>query len=398
MSLALNSSAQLATLQFLVFSVLFLVSSLYFLAMTALDYMKRALELAGKGKGFTSPNPCVGAVVVKNGHIIGEGYHKGAGLPHAEVEALDAAGTGAEGASLYVTLEPCNHFGKTPPCTHKIINSKIKKVIIGCKDPNPFVSGGGIKHLRENAVQVEHGILKEEAQELIEDFIWYVRNNKTPFVILKSASTLDGTTGTRTGDSQWITNEVSRAYVHQLRHEVDAILIGSGTLHGDDPSLTARIKGFKTNNPIRVILDTHLTIHETAKVLTQDSPDRTIIVTHPDSPEERKNRIRKLGATILEVPLKDKRLDLKELMIRLGRMSVLSLMIEGGGTVAGSALQAGIVNKVMLFMAPKLLGGNDGKPIFNVKGPEYIKDAIELKKMKLSHFADDIFVTGYLNC
>ena len=358
-------------------------------------YMKKALDLAKKGKGFTSPNPCVGAVVVRDDKIVGEGYHKGAGQPHAEVEALEAAGANAEGADLYVTLEPCNHFGKTPPCTHKILNSKIKKVFIGCKDPNPFVSGGGIKYLQENGIQAEQGLLEEEAQELIEDFIWYVRNNKSPFVILKSASTLDGKTATRTGDSKWITNEASRAFVHQLRHEVDAILIGSGTLHADDPSLTARIKNFKSKNPMRVILDTHLSISETAKVLT-DSAAKTLIVSHPDSSPQKKDRLRELGAGILEVPLKNKKLDLRELMINLGRMSVLSLMIEGGGTVAGAALQAGIVNKLMLFMAPKLLGGNDGKPIFNIKGPEYIKDAIGLKKIKLSRFGDDVLVSGYL--
>jgi diaminohydroxyphosphoribosylaminopyrimidine deaminase / 5-amino-6-(5-phosphoribosylamino)uracil reductase len=363
--------------------------------------MKKALELAGKGKGFTSPNPCVGAVVVKDGRIIGEGYHRGPGLAHAEVEALESAkagstGSGIEGATLYVTLEPCNHFGKTPPCTHKIIKSKIKKVIIGCKDPNPFVSGGGIKYLRENGVEVEQSLMQQEAQDLIEDFIWYVEHNKTPFVILKSASTLDGTTGTRTGDSKWITNGDSRAFAHQLRHEVDAILIGSGTLQSDNPSLTARIENFKSKNPFRVILDTHLIISENARVLTQDSPGRTIIVTHPGSPEEKKSVLRDIGANILEVPLKNNRLDLKELMVRLGEMSVLSVMIEGGATVAGAALQAKIVNKLMLFIAPKILGGNDGKPVFNVKGPEYIKDAIEITRMKLARFGDDILVSGYL--
>jgi len=364
--------------------------------MTDSEYMQKALVLARKAKGFTSPNPCVGAVVVKDGIIVGQGYHRRFGGPHAEVEALDDAGPNAAGATLYVTLEPCNHFGKTPPCTHKIMGSNIKKVVVGCKDPNPFVGGGGIRFLEENGIEVVFGVLEDEAETLIEDFIWYVRNDKKPFVILKTASTLDGRTATRTGDSKWITGNASRAFVHQIRHETDAILIGSGTLHADNPSLTSRIEGVETKDPARVILDTHLTIKENARVLTQASKARTIIVTHAGASPEKRARLEKQGVQVLDVGLKDNRLDLQELMIKLGQMPFLSVLIEGGGTVAGAALRAGIVNKLLLFMAPRIMGGSDGKPMFEGRGPERIKDALELKKMSLTRFENDILVSGYL--
>lgn len=364
--------------------------------MTDHEYMQMAISLARRAKGFTSPNPCVGAVVVKNGAVIGQGWHHAAGMAHAEVEALNDAGATSEGATLYVTLEPCNHFGKTPPCTHKILESKIRKVVVGCTDPNPYVSGGGIRFLEENGLEVVPGVLKEEAQALIEEFIWFIQNDKTPFVILKTASTLDGRTATRTGDSKWITSEASRAFVHKLRHEADAILIGSGTLHADNPSLTSRIEGIKTKDPLRIILDTHLSIREDAKVLTQKSNAKTIVVTHAGASLEKKAVLEKKGAQVMEVSLKDQKLDLHELMIKLGQMNCVSVLIEGGGRVAGEALRAGIVNKMHLFMAPKLLGGSDGKPVFEGKGPEWIKDALELKKISISRFDDDILVSGYL--
>lgn len=362
--------------------------------MTNHEYMQKALDLAQKGKGFTSPNPCVGAVVVKNGTIVGQGYHEAAGLAHAEVNAIDDAGENAEGADIYVTLEPCNHFGKTPPCTHKIINAGIKRVFVGAKDPNPKATGG-IQYLRENNIEVVTGVLEKDAERLIEDFLWYVQKKK-PFVYLKCASTLDGRIATSTGDSKWITNEGSRGYGHRIRHEVDAILVGSGTLHADDPSLTARIENTETKDPIRIILDTSLSISEDAKVLSMDSEAQTIIVTGPGVSVGRQKLIENKGARIIEVSLTDQGLDLNELMIKLGELSILSLLIEGGGTVAGSALKAGIVNKVLFFIAPKMLGGSDGIPVIKGKGPKLIKDAFELKDMNLTCFGDDILVQGYL--
>ncbi len=366
------------------------------------DYMRMALSLARKGKGFTSPNPCVGAVVVKNGQILGKGWHRAAGMAHAEVEAIDNARdntrdtTITRGATIYVTLEPCNHFGKTPPCTHKIISSGITRVVIGCNDPNPSVDGGGIKYLKENNIQVETGVLEKEAQTLIEDFIWYAKNRKTPFVILKCAATLDGQIATSTGDSKWITNEKSRALVHELRHEVDAILIGSGTLHADNPSLTSRVENTRTKDPIRIILDSKLSIDETAMVICQESNAGTIIVTGPGAPVDKKERLEKKGVQVMEVPIKNQRLDLGQLMIKLGKMSILSLLIEGGGKVSASALKERIVNKVLFFLAPKLMGGSDGTPVFNGKGPEKIKDAFEMKNVGVEMFDNNLLVTGYL--
>ncbi len=367
--------------------------------MTDHDHMRKALSLALKGKGFTSPNPCVGAVVVKNGVVIGRGWHQAAGMAHAEVEAIEDAQrntpSNTEGATIYVTLEPCNHFGKTPPCTHKIINAGITRVVVGCKDPNPDVSGGGIQYLKENGIQVA-GILEKESQALIEDFIWYTKRDKTPFVILKCASTLDGRIATSTGDSQWITNEKSRERVHRLRHEVDAILIGSGTLKADNPSLTSRIENTRTKDPIRIILDSKLSIDEKARVITQESNAGTIVVAGPKAPPEKKKALEKKGVQVLEVSLKKGRLDLGQLMIKLGRMSIQSLLIEGGGKVASAALKEGIVNKVLFFLAPKFLGGSDGVPVFDGKGPKKICDAFELKQMEVEMFDRDLLITGYL--
>jgi diaminohydroxyphosphoribosylaminopyrimidine deaminase / 5-amino-6-(5-phosphoribosylamino)uracil reductase len=364
--------------------------------MTDIEYMQKALSLAQRGKGFTSPNPCVGAVVVKDGRIVGKGFHLAAGLPHAEVEALNDAGSNARGATIYVTLEPCTHFGKTPPCTQKIIKAGIKKVVVGCKDPNLDVCGGGIEYLRNNGIEVVTGILDSQAKILIEDFIWYTRNDKKPFVILKCASTLDGRIATSTGDSKWITNEKSREFVHKIRHEVDAILVGSGTLHADDPSLTSRIKGVKTKDPLRIILDTHLSIKKDAKVLTQKSDARTIIITSPDVSKEKIVQIENQGALVIQIPLKKQKLDLNKLMIKLGQMSILTLLIEGGSVVAGSALRENIVNKVLFFLAPKFLGSSDGIPLFDGEGPKLIQDAFELNNMSVTQFDNDILVQGYL--
>lgn len=364
--------------------------------MTDDDYMNLALDLAEQGKGFTSPNPLVGAVVVKQGRIVGKGWHKGPGLAHAEVEAIDDAGETARGSDLYVTLEPCNHFGRTPPCTKKIIEAGIKRVMVGTEDPNPFVTGGGIRCLHGHGIDVKSGVCRLRAESVIEDFIWYVRNSRKPFVILKCASTLDGRIATRTGHSQWITNELSRAYVHRLRHSVDAILVGSGTIKKDNPSLTARIDGLKTRDPRRIILDTHLCLDITAKVLTQTSTADTIIVTSEKTSKERKDRYGAAGATIVEVPECQGLLDLNALLEKLGSMEVMSLLIEGGGRVIHSGLKAGIINKVLFFLAPKLLGGDDGVPVCSGAGPEFMDDAFSLKKVKTSRFGDDILVQGYL--
>ncbi len=367
--------------------------------MTDSDYMARALELAARGKGYTSPNPCVGALVVKDDQIIGQGFHSKAGGPHAEVVAInDAAARHPEklaDSTIYVTLEPCNHFGKTPPCTHKILNAGICRVVVACKDPNP-VARGGIEFLRENGLEVVSGVMEQTGLTLIEDFVWNVQNDTTPFVTLKCAATLDGYIATKTGDSQWITSQASRNFGHELRHQNDAILIGSGTLHGDDPSLTARIEGKQTRDPARIILDTRLTIRENAKVVVQKSTAPTIIVTGPDGDSAKIRRLQEKGVQVLECPVFENLLDLNDLMIRLRKLSITSLLVEGGGRVAASALAAGIVNKICYFLAPKILGGNDGIPVFSGAGPKKIKDVFELARVTTRKFGSDMLLTGYI--
>lgn len=366
--------------------------------MTDSDYMAMVLALAARGKGYTSPNPCVGALVVKNGRIIGQGFHPKAGGPHAEVVAIDdAAAKHPEklvDSTIYVSLEPCNHFGKTPPCTHKILTAGIRRVVVACKDPNP-VAGGGIEFLRENGLEVVSGVMEQEALSLIEDFVWNVRND-TPFVTLKCAATLDGYIATRTGDSQWITSRESRNFGHELRHQHDAILVGSGTLHGDDPSLTARVEGKQTRDPARIILDTRLKIRENAKVVGQKSTAPTIIVTGPDCDPDKIQRLKDKDIRFLECRVLENLLDLNDLMIKLKKLSVTSLLIEGGGRVAASALAAGIVNKICYFLAPKIMGGNDGIPVFKGSGPERIKDVFELARVTTRQFGSDMLISGYI--
>lgn len=364
--------------------------------MTHADHMREAIGLAEQAKGFTSPNPCVGAVVVNNGRVVGRGFHRAAGLPHAEVEAIKDAGKRTVGATIYVTLEPCNHFGKTPPCTQQIIEAGITHVVVGCKDPNPFVTGNGIQHLRETGITVETGVLEKECRVLIEDFIWYIQHDKHPFVILKCAATLDGRIATSSGDSKWITGESARDYGHRIRHEVDGILIGSGTLHADNPSLTARVAGRQTKDPARIILDTHLSISDQARVFHLDSKAKNIVVHGPGVSEKRKSRIKDQGAILIETAIRGPGLDLNELMIKLGQMSLLSVLIEGGGTVSGAALKAGIVNKMLYFLAPKFLGGSDGVPVFKGSGPDLIKDAFSLKEMDVLRLDNDLLIQGYL--
>jgi len=362
--------------------------------MTDHDHMQLALHLAAKGKGFTSPNPCVGAVVVKDGRVVGKGWHRAAGMAHAEVEALADAGDRARGGDLFVTLEPCNHFGRTPPCTRKILAAGIRRVVAACPDPNPAASGG-LSFLSRNGVQTALGLLQDQAERLMEDFLWYVRH-KTPFVILKCAATLDGRIATSTGESRWITSAASRAVGHEIRHQVDAILVGSGTLHADNPSLTCRVSGKKTRDPARVILDTRLSIRENAQVINQRSDAPTILVTGPHAPAQKKERLAQKGVVVLETDLKNNLLDLRQLMVTLGKMSITSLLIEGGGTVAANALAEGIVHKMVYFIAPRLLGGSDGKAVFEGKGVEKLADAPVLQNITVKRCDADILVQGYL--
>jgi len=358
-------------------------------------FMKLALELAARGQGTTSPNPMVGAVIVKDGKIIGRGYHRAAGSAHAEVNAIDDAGDTARGATLYVTLEPCNHTGRTPPCTEKILSAGISRVVVAMEDPNPDVRGGGSRYLSKKGIDVTTGVCESNARLLNENFIKYITTGR-PFVTLKWAATLDGRIATRTGDSRWVTGAESRAFVHRLRHASDAILVGINTVRQDDPSLTARLETIDGKDPTRIILDTKLSIAANAKMLTQDSDADTLIITGNNISETKKKTIESLGARIIRTQLKKGQIDIEALIDCLGKMNITSLLIEGGGKIIASALAAGIVDKVNLFYAPKILGGDDGVPVCRGKGPDKMNSSIRVKDVRLHRFGEDIMLEGYL--
>jgi diaminohydroxyphosphoribosylaminopyrimidine deaminase/5-amino-6-(5-phosphoribosylamino)uracil reductase len=363
-------------------------------------FMQMALDLAKKGEGFTSPNPMVGAVIVKDGKVVGKGYHKAAGEAHAEVNAIDDAGALAKNATLYVTLEPCNHTGRTPPCTEKIITSGIHRVVSAMNDPNPGVKGGGLDYLKNYGINVSVGTCEKQAKRLNEIFIKYV-GTKRPFTIVKCAATLDGRIATKTGDSRWVTGEESRQFVHQLRHAVDAIMVGINTVEKDNPSLTTRLttppKNLKQLDPARIILDTHLRISEKAKLLRLDSDSDTILITGPLVSKDKKTRLEKKGVKIIESPVSNGLIDLDRLMDLLGSLEITSLLIEGGSRVFASALSAGIVDKVLFFYAPKILGGDDGIPICKGPGVDLMDNCIPVRDIRVMRFGDDIMVEGYIS-
>jgi diaminohydroxyphosphoribosylaminopyrimidine deaminase/5-amino-6-(5-phosphoribosylamino)uracil reductase len=357
-------------------------------------FMKMALALAKRGQGYTSPNPMVGAVIVKDSKVKGRGYHQSFGEAHAEVNAIEDAGSLAKGATLYVNLEPCNHTGKTPPCSLKILEAGIKRVVIAMEDPNT-IAGGGAVFLEEHGVEVLAGVCEEAAKKLNEAFIKYV-SKKRPFVVLKCAATLDGQIATRTGDSKWVTGDKARKFVHQLRHAVDAILVGIGTIHTDDPSLTTRLDSDSGLDPVRIVLDTHLSISPDASILQLDSNSDTILVTGNTVTDTKKKRVVKAGVRLMEQPVKNGQIDLKSLMVRLGSMGITSLLIEGGSRVIASAISSGIIDKALFFYAPKILGGDDGIPICRGPGPELMKDSIRVKDIRVQRFDDDVMIEGYI--
>jgi len=363
--------------------------------MSDIKYMQQALALAEKGRGWTSPNPMVGAVLVKDGQVVGQGYHQRAGGPHAEVNAIDNAGERARGTTLYVTLEPCNHFGRTPPCTHKILDAGIHRVVVAMGDPNPEVQGGGSRYLQDHGIDVTTGICEKEARALNEAFITWVATG-SPFVVVKCAATLDGRIATRTGDSRWVTGPASRQFVHQIRHAIDGIMVGVTTVKKDDPSLTTRLDGAAGSDPTRIILDTHLSIPLTSKLLHQTSTAPTWVVCGTNAPADRQAALEDTGARVVAAPLKDSRIDLSALMQQLGEMGITSLLIEGGGTVIGSAFAADIVNKICFFYAPKILGGDDGIPICRGAGPERMHQSIAVHDLSVLRFDTDVMLQGYL--
>jgi diaminohydroxyphosphoribosylaminopyrimidine deaminase/5-amino-6-(5-phosphoribosylamino)uracil reductase len=358
-------------------------------------FMKKALALAKRGQGYTSPNPMVGAVIVKDGEVKGKGFHQSVGQAHAEVNAIEDAGTQAKGATLYVNLEPCNHTGKTPPCTRKILEAGIKRVVVAMEDPNT-IAGGGAVFLKRRGIEVLTGVCEDQARRLNEAFLKYV-NTKDPFVIIKCAATLDGRIATRSGDSRWVTGEKARRYVHRLRHAVDAILVGIGTIHADNPRLTTRLDSIKGVDPVRIVLDTHLSISPDARILKLDSNSDTILITGKAVSEAKKKRVVKKGVRQIVQPLKNGKIDMKPLMVQLGSMGITSLLVEGGSRVIASALRSGIVDKALFFYAPKILGGDDGIPICRGAGPQLMKDCIRAKNIRVRRFGDDVMIEAYIS-
>lgn len=348
-------------------------------------YMKQAFNLAKKGEGFVNPNPLVGAVIVKNDKVIGKGYHKAFGQVHAEIDAFNNATEDVKGATMFVTLEPCSHHGKQPPCAHKIIEKGISKVVIANLDPNPLVYKQGVQLLKDAGIEVEYGLLESLGHKVNDIFFHYITTKK-PFIAMKYAMTLDGKLATRNFDSKWITNEKSRAYVHDLRHKYTAILVGVNTIIKDDAKLNVR-RHKKSKNPIRIILDPKLETPMNSFVVQTANEQPTWIVS-----EKYDAAYTNLGVRIIQM----KTLDLHELMTILGEEKIDSIFIEGGAFTHASFLEAGLVNKVYAFVAPKIIGGSQALTPVSGQGVAFMKDAYQLKDIQFQRFDEDILIEGYL--
>lgn len=353
-------------------------------------YMREALSLAKKGIGWTSQNPVVGSVLVKNGKIVGKGYHKHCGENHAEVNAIISASDSARGSTLFVNLEPCNHFGRTPPCTDMIIKSKVKEVVIAHKDPNPIVNGKGIERLRRAGIKVKVGILEETAELLNEIYLKFI-TKKRPFVILKAGMSLDGKIATSSGDSKWITGKESRDYVYSLRSRVDAVLVGIRTVILDNPYLTSHGKGTR-KNPKKVILDTHGRIPLSSNVFRDDN---LIIVTTDSASSARVKKIEKAGAEVLVVRKSGDGVNLDELLEKLGQKSIASLLVEGGSEVNGSFFDSRLVDKVLFFVSPMVIGGRKAYSSVGGDGIRMLRDAVRLKGVSVKRIGQDYLFGGY---
>lgn len=360
-------------------------------------FMNRALELARLGVGRTSPNPLVGAVIVKDGRIIGEGYHGYYGGNHAEVEAINNASESVEGGTIYVNLEPCSHYGKTPPCAKRLVEEGIVRVVAAIYDPNPKVAGKGFGILRDNGIEVEVGLMEKEARELNEIFIKYI-TEKIPFVYLKYAMTLDGKIATITGDARWISNEKSRQEVHKLRNKVGGIMVGIGTIISDNPSLNTRIVegDDKGKDPTRIIVDSHCSIPVNSKVLHLESDARTIVAVTRQADHHKIKAVQATGAQVLVIEDRNDRVDLASLFKVLGNRGIDSILIEGGGELIYSAIETELVDKVQVYIAPKIIGGAKAPTPVAGKGVTMMKEAIELKNIKRKVFDEDIMIEGYI--
>lgn len=358
-------------------------------------YMRRALELAELGAGDVHPNPMVGAVIVKDGRILGEGYHRVFGGPHAEIDAFNNAECDVSGATMYVTLEPCSHFGKTPPCVHAIAEKGIKRVVVSTLDPNPLVAGKGLDYLRDAGIEVTCGVLENEALKQNETFMKYI-TKKIPFVILKSAMTLDGKIATRTLSSKWVTGEVAREHVHAIRNRISGIMVGIGTVLADDPSLTTRLKQDNGKDPVRIIVDSHARTPETAKVLTQKSNAVTIIAITDQANPDKVKRLEQAGAIVIKVPSKNDRVDLNALMVELGKREIDSILLEGGSELNFAAIEANIVDKLLIYVGNKIVGGANAKTPVGGLGIAGMSDAIKLDFTSIHKLGEDLLIEAYM--
>ncbi len=383
--------------------------------MTDKDFMKRAIELALKGQGWTNPNPLVGAVIVKEKKIIGQGFHHKYGQLHAERDALEnclSLGNSPKGAVMYVTLEPCCHFGKQPPCCRALVESGIKKVFVGSRDPNPLVSGKGNSYLIENGIEVVTDFMKEECDALNEIFFYYITHKK-PYIALKYAMTADGKIATFSGKSRWISNEESRKYVHTLRNKYFAILCGIGTVLKDDPLLSCRIdiqksedvinssvELYGTRNPVRIICDTQIKIPLDCKIVKTAQNIRTILACSKNCFNENKNKVEELKSFGIEMlPLDEKInadgkkiIDFYMLMNELGKLNIDSVLVEGGSEINFSALQSGLVNKVYAFVCSKIFGGKNALSPVGGSGVDEVKDAFEMEVKNIFTFKNDLMI------
>ena len=361
--------------------------------MTEESYIKLAIEIAKKGMGFVGPNPLVGCVIIKNERIIGAGFHEKYGGKHAEINAIESAIESVEGSSMYINLEPCNHSGLTPPCTSKIIDSKIKRVVVGTLDMNPLVSGSGIKKLKSAGIEVKVGILENECVALNKFFFKYIISG-LPYVTLKVAQTLDGRIADEHGESKWISSTQSRRYVHELRSKYDAVLVGAGTVKKDDPNLTVRL--VEGRNPRRIMIDTNLSIKSTNKLYLNNGDKKLIIVTSNKN-TDKKNKIKRLencGAHLIYVNEDEKnKLNLKEVLKELGKMKISSILVEGGGGVFTSFVKKNVFDEILLFMGPKILG--TGLPTINNIGIKSLRNALKVKIGNCERIGDDLMVELY---
>ena len=356
-------------------------------------YMQIALDLAARGRGRVEPNPMVGAVVVTDGRIAGRGWHKQFGGPHAEVSALHDAGPAGSGATIYVTLEPCCHHGKTPPCSDAVIAAGIKRAVVAMVDPFPDVAGRGLEQLRQAGLEVEAGVLEARARQLNAPFVKLVTAGR-PYVIVKWAMSLDGKIATRTGDSQWISSEPSRQRVHELRNVVDAVMIGVGTALADDPQLTCRIEGGR--NPRRIVVDSSARTSVGSKLVQTAREVETIIAATGDAPTERVEALEGAGCEVLLLPPRDGRVDLAALMDELGRRKLTNVLVEGGGELLGGIIRQDLADRAMVFVAPKVIGGREAPGPVGEEGVASLAEALSLEQVHVEHIGPDLLVEGEL--